>query len=177
MPYCHSILPRMCRGTEEERSRGGFQRSEIHKEDVSTHDTVACALCGSPASLHCPADDAFLCRKCDRWVHGANFLAQRHIRCFLCNSCQGLTHRHLIATSTEVILPLIVSRGEKRQCDMNVQAECSTTPEMPFLFLWVLFSPFPANDSYMFTWIKPNWLFSGWCLESVFTNSNSGLGA
>ncbi|KAE9457794.1 hypothetical protein C3L33_10310, partial [Rhododendron williamsianum] len=92
----------MCRGTEEERSRGGFQRSEIHKEDVSTHDTVACALCGSPASLHCPADDAFLCRKCDRWVHGANFLAQRHIRCFLCSSCQGLTHRHLIATSTEM---------------------------------------------------------------------------
>lgn len=149
MPYCHSILPRMCRGTEEERSRGGFQRSEIHKEDVSTHDTVACALCGSPASLHCPADDAFLCRKCDRWVHGANFLAQRHIRCFLCSSCQGLTHRHLIATSTEVILPVIVSRGREKtvwyECPSRVlnntgnAVSVSLSPFSPLSCYWFLY--------------------------------------
>lgn len=167
----------MCRGAEEERGHGGLQRPENHKEHVSSHDTVACALCGSPASLHCQADNAFLCRKCDKWVHGANFLAQRHVRCFLCNSCQGLTHRHLIATSTEVLLPVIMSRGKKSRCDINVQAECSTTPEMPFLFLWLFFFlSFAAIDSYMLTWIKPNWLVSGRCSESVFANSNSGLG-
>ncbi|KAH7861851.1 hypothetical protein Vadar_031755 [Vaccinium darrowii] len=125
----------MCRGTKAEQSHGGFRWSDIQKEAVSDNSTVACALCRSRASLYCQADDAFLCKKCDKWVHGANFLAQRHIRCFLCYSCQGLTHRYLIGTSTEVMLPVIASWGEKNRCDSNVQMECSTTPKMPFLFL------------------------------------------
>ncbi|KAF6162999.1 hypothetical protein GIB67_021148 [Kingdonia uniflora] len=56
---------------------------------------TSCELCSSRASLYCEADDAFLCRRCDRIVHGANFLALRHIRCFLCGTCQNLTRKYL----------------------------------------------------------------------------------
>jgi len=49
------------------------------------------------------ANDAYLCKKCDEWVHIANFLALRHVRCFLCNTCQNLTHRYLIGIS-EILL-------------------------------------------------------------------------
>ncbi|PSS05798.1 B-box domain protein [Actinidia chinensis var. chinensis] len=128
----------MCRGREEGQNRGGFRSSEAPREAVSAHDrhgTVACELCESPASVYCQADEAFLCRKCDKWVHGANFLAQRHIRCLLCSSCHGLTQRYLIGTSTEVLLPTIVSTGERGQCSSDAQTECSRTLKMPFLFL------------------------------------------
>jgi hypothetical protein len=39
-----------------------------------------CELCGSAAAVHCAADSAFLCPRCDAKVHGANFLASRHVR-------------------------------------------------------------------------------------------------
>ncbi|KAF8658631.1 hypothetical protein HU200_059097 [Digitaria exilis] len=39
-----------------------------------------CELCGAPAAVHCEADAAFLCAACDAKVHGANFLASRHLR-------------------------------------------------------------------------------------------------
>ncbi|KAI8007995.1 B-box domain protein 30 [Camellia lanceoleosa] len=107
----------MCRGIEEEQNQGGFWRIDAISAHVG-RGTVACALCKSRASLYCQADEAFLCRKCDKWVHGANFLAQRHIRSLLCNSCQGLTHRYLMGTSTEVLLSTVVSRpGERSKCD------------------------------------------------------------
>ncbi|KAL6888437.1 hypothetical protein ACP4OV_009463 [Aristida adscensionis] len=39
-----------------------------------------CELCGGAAAVHCAADAAFLCLRCDARVHGANFLASRHLR-------------------------------------------------------------------------------------------------
>ncbi|KAK1615383.1 hypothetical protein QYE76_020900 [Lolium multiflorum] len=39
-----------------------------------------CELCGGVAAVHCEADSAFLCAACDAKVHGANFLASRHLR-------------------------------------------------------------------------------------------------
>ena len=42
-----------------------------------------CELCGGAAAVHCAADSAFLCLRCDAKVHGANFLASRHLRCRL----------------------------------------------------------------------------------------------
>ncbi|CAN6237298.1 unnamed protein product [Urochloa humidicola] len=39
-----------------------------------------CELCGGAAAVHCAADSAFLCLRCDARVHGANFLASRHLR-------------------------------------------------------------------------------------------------
>jgi hypothetical protein len=41
---------------------------------------TACELCGGVAAVHCEADSAFLCASCDAKVHGANFLASRHLR-------------------------------------------------------------------------------------------------
>ncbi|GJN19141.1 hypothetical protein PR202_gb06381 [Eleusine coracana subsp. coracana] len=41
---------------------------------------TACELCGGAAAVHCAADSAFLCLRCDARVHGANFLASRHQR-------------------------------------------------------------------------------------------------
>ena len=98
----------MCRGTEAKKHGGGFSRSFPPEEAAShgaTRGSTSCELCGLQASLYCQADDAYLCRKCDKWVHKANFLALRHIRCFLCNTCQNLTRRYLIGASVEVILP------------------------------------------------------------------------
>ncbi|KAG5242058.1 zinc finger family protein [Salix suchowensis] len=126
----------MCRAIlHQERKNQG---SSCSKEVVSSEETsrlVFCELCGSRASLYCQADDAFLCQKCDRWVHGANFLARRHVRCMLCNSCQNLTQRYLIGASTEVLLPAIVSWRERRQCDSNLEKKSSGSLKTPFLFL------------------------------------------
>ncbi|XP_059450820.1 B-box domain protein 30-like [Corylus avellana] len=103
----------MCKGLGEGKL-GGVCGLPGHQDDDSPHaaaattGSVPCELCGSRASLYCQADDAFLCRKCDKWVHGANFLARRHIRCFLCNSCQNLTQRYLIGASLEVVLPTML---------------------------------------------------------------------
>ncbi|KAM0841269.1 hypothetical protein ACQ4PT_059117 [Festuca glaucescens] len=41
---------------------------------------TGCELCGGVAAVHCEADSAFLCAACDAKVHGANFLASRHLR-------------------------------------------------------------------------------------------------
>ncbi|XP_021907289.1 B-box domain protein 30 [Carica papaya] len=109
----------MCRGVEREGNDGVFpsqQRAEM----------VSCELCGSRASLYCQADDAFLCRKCDKWVHQANFLALRHVRCLLCSSCQKLTQRYLVGASREVVLPTVVGWPETTrqpgQCD-NIEVD------------------------------------------------------
>ncbi|MBA0863306.1 hypothetical protein Goshw_019310, partial [Gossypium schwendimanii] len=99
----------MCKGLQQGRNasssclkEGGFSLSS---NATRGSGLVKCELCKSRASLYCQADDAYLCRKCDKWVHGANFLAFRHIRCFLCNTCQNLTQRCLIGASHEVLLP------------------------------------------------------------------------
>ncbi|XP_050206699.1 B-box domain protein 30-like [Mercurialis annua] len=142
----------MCRGIEERRNQTSFRKKEVEAEAVSaisseeddeTSSTlVCCELCGSKASLYCQADDAFLCRKCDKWVHGANFLANRHIRCFLCNTCQNLTQRYLLGASVEMVLPTIVTttgrddRTRSSICDSNNgDKHCSKSLKMPFLFL------------------------------------------
>ncbi|XVE92874.1 hypothetical protein REPUB_Repub01dG0141300 [Reevesia pubescens] len=103
----------MCKGLQQENTS-----SSCLKEGVSPNATswvssglVNCELCNSRASLYCQADDAYLCRKCDKWVHEANFLALRHIRCFLCSTCQNLTQRYLIGASNEVLLPSMILLG------------------------------------------------------------------
>ncbi|WVY99681.1 hypothetical protein V8G54_025751 [Vigna mungo] len=85
---------------------------------------TCCELCGLEACLYCEADDAYLCRRCDRRVHGANFLAFRHIRCFLCNSCRNLSRRYLIGESLEVVLP----------DNTGTYRKCSRLHTNPFLF-------------------------------------------
>ncbi|KAF5481116.1 hypothetical protein F2P56_001796 [Juglans regia] len=132
----------MCRGLEEEKLGGlcRLQSTHLDAEDTppgATAVTVPCELCGSRASLYCQADDAFLCRKCDKCVHGANFLALRHIRCFLCNTCQNLTQRYLLGASFEVMLPTIVSlsEGSDHSCNSDIGKQCSRKLKMPFLLL------------------------------------------
>ncbi|XP_059661042.1 B-box domain protein 30 [Cornus florida] len=129
----------MCKGGGgEEGSQRDFGQSMIKKEVDSADGTegpVSCELCSSEASLYCQADDAFLCRKCDRWVHGANFLAQRHIRCLLCTTCHSLTRRYLIGASLEVVLPTILSLTQRSQCNSDGKTMCPRTLKMPFLFL------------------------------------------
>lgn len=125
----------MCRGRGEDQSPRSPSLSNTKKED---NGSIICELCSSKASLYCQADDAFLCGKCDSWVHGANFLAQRHIRCLLCSTCRRLTQRYLIGTSARVMLPAVVSLKESRQRDTNLDATNSKSVKQPFLFLWWL---------------------------------------
>ncbi|CAH9116473.1 unnamed protein product [Cuscuta europaea] len=84
----------MCKGKSSTEERG-------IAAPCLTVPSVSCELCESAASLYCKADDAFLCRKCDRLVHSANFLVRRHVRCLLCTVCRGLTQLCLIGTSTQ----------------------------------------------------------------------------
>ncbi|CAN4097078.1 unnamed protein product [Withania somnifera] len=109
-------------------------RRESEEENIKQTNYFSCELCKSEASLYCQADDAFLCGKCDKLVHGANFLAQRHLRCILCGFCKRLTQRYLIGVSSEVILLPTVVRWN---LDDNSDEEnsCSTTVKEPFLFL------------------------------------------
>lgn len=47
-----------------------------------------CDFCGEgQATVHCRADNARLCLSCDRHVHSANALSQRHSRTLLCQGC------------------------------------------------------------------------------------------
>lgn len=91
----------MCRGREEAEEREG-PRAKARKKVIS------CELCSLEASLYCAADDAFLCRNCDRFVHAANFLAQRHIRCLLCSSCRCFTRRYIVGTSLSSLEGMII---------------------------------------------------------------------
>jgi hypothetical protein len=50
-----------------------------------------CDLCGGAAAVHCAADSAFLCLRCDARVHGANFLASRHQRRRLLGAADSTT--------------------------------------------------------------------------------------
>ncbi|XP_052207996.1 B-box domain protein 30-like [Diospyros lotus] len=128
----------MCKGREDDqeqrrprqrrgRQKGGFRWSETAaKEEVSGRTSVACELCDSEAALYCQADGAYLCRKCDQLVHGANFLARRHVRCFLCSSCQGLTRRCLVGASSRVLIPAAMIRNSN-----PMKRKCSTTLRRP----------------------------------------------
>lgn len=47
-----------------------------------------CDFCGEgQATVYCRADSALLCLSCDRHVHSANALSQRHSRTLLCHGC------------------------------------------------------------------------------------------
>ncbi|BBH00018.1 B-box type zinc finger family protein, partial [Prunus dulcis] len=70
----------------------------------------------------------------DQWVHEANFLALRHVRCLLCNTCQNLTQRYVVRISVEVMLPTILSWAERKGCSSNNKRRRSTTLKRPFLF-------------------------------------------
>lgn len=123
--HIESLILNMCKGAEPEK-QGGFCSSFPPKESATTTgSSKCCELCGLQASLYCQADDAYLCRKCDKWVHGANFLALRHIRCFLCNTCQNLTRRYLIGASVEVVLPANVSWSKGNLPNNSTLRKCS----------------------------------------------------
>ncbi|XP_010551026.1 PREDICTED: B-box domain protein 31-like [Tarenaya hassleriana] len=118
----------MCKGVEEEkeiRSGGGERQTLCPKQSAA----VRCELCGWRASLYCDADAAFLCKKCDRLVHQANFLAGRHVRRVLCTSCQKLTRRCIVGEGFSVVLPLGVTRQGEEDSDNN------HTAKVPFVFI------------------------------------------
>lgn len=128
----------MCRGLEEANQRDFFRRLPIPKEVVQPDvlvGSVSCELCGKAASVYCEADRAYLCRKCDQKVHGANFLAYRHIRCFLCNKCNKFIHRYLIGVSNEVVLPFTMSWAQRNLCNSTAKTNCSKRLKRPFLHL------------------------------------------
>ncbi|GMJ06718.1 microProtein 1a, B-box domain protein 31 [Hibiscus trionum] len=113
----------MCKGLQQE-NKSGYCLSNTDRVPRSMN----CELCNSRAVLYCEADDAYLCRKCDQWVHEANFLALRHVRCFLCGTCQNVTQRYLIGASREAVLPT-----GRRHCDSDMETKHSTKTH--FLFL------------------------------------------
>lgn len=60
----------------------------VHMQAPS--QSVPCDCCGNKeAMLYCLQDRARLCPDCDRQVHSANSLAERHTRTWICSSCRG----------------------------------------------------------------------------------------
>ncbi|MCO5561330.1 hypothetical protein L7F22_014951 [Adiantum nelumboides] len=50
--------------------------------------SATCDYCGdAPSTVYCAADAARLCLSCDRHVHSANAVSQRHSRTLLCDGC------------------------------------------------------------------------------------------
>lgn len=135
----------MCIGRVEERKDECLREACVcednhdHTSGFISSLSISCELCDSEASIYCQADDAFLCGKCDARVHAANFLAQRHIRCFLCTDCYALTYRYLIGVSVQVLLPTIVCKKENIRNRSNnksdVESNSSNQVIRPFLFL------------------------------------------
>ncbi|KAK7404924.1 hypothetical protein VNO78_05980 [Psophocarpus tetragonolobus] len=132
----------MCKGAEEKKLGAlcrSFQHEEITSLASTRGSTTSCELCGLQASLYCQADNAYLCRKCDKWVHKANILALRHVRCFLCNTCQNLTQRYMIGVSMEIVVPStvgwIVQKQEQNPDDNNTDRYSSRTINCPYTFL------------------------------------------
>ncbi|CAN1161180.1 B-box domain protein 30 [Linum perenne] len=131
----------MCRGLQQKRSNAidDHHQHHHHQEGLNSVSSAArnCELCGERARLYCQADNAYLCQKCDRYVHAANFLAQRHIRCLLCTICHGFTQRYLVGASTEVVVPELKEEDQEVEED---EEQCSEEAEdasvkLPFLFL------------------------------------------
>ncbi|GAB2274871.1 zinc finger protein [Dionaea muscipula] len=139
----------MCQGKQQEaNSKEKTPPPPPHHHGAAMDAAASCELCGSEASLYCQADDAYLCRKCDQWVHGANFLANRHIRCLVCGTCRQFTRRYLVGSSSEVTLPTLVGLKRGRTSfdqsagsicdgdhDHGDETESSRSLKMPFLFL------------------------------------------
>ncbi|XXG83022.1 hypothetical protein AAC387_Pa10g0881 [Persea americana] len=109
----------MCSGKEEKMT----QIPSSHWRQGA----ITCELCNSRATIYCRSDDAFLCRTCDKHVHKANFLALRHIRCVLCESCQKPKHRYIIGSSFELTTPFIGLVANIGLAKAAAQAE-KTTP-------------------------------------------------
>ncbi|CAI5464921.1 unnamed protein product [Closterium sp. Yama58-4] len=73
--------------------------------------STPCALCPSPAAVHCAADGAHLCVKCDQAVHVANALVMKHPRALLCCSCHQPTDVQFLGFPTALTLPLVFCHG------------------------------------------------------------------
>lgn len=91
---------------------------------------LKCELCCNEAALHCEADSANLCYKCDANVHGVNFLVARHVRVVLCSGCFQYTQRNLSGPSP--------SAGQSFCCaccksqDIEKISLCNSTAESAF---------------------------------------------
>ncbi|KAJ1278133.1 hypothetical protein BS78_04G056000 [Paspalum vaginatum] len=70
-------IPSLRGARKEGRPR---RRRKERKASSAMGGGARCELCGGAAAVHCAADSAFLCLRCDARVHGANFLASRHLR-------------------------------------------------------------------------------------------------
>lgn len=56
------------------------QSSPSSEVCFSVSSDQRCSLCGAVAVVHCDADQAFLCERCDGYVHGHNLVVSRHVR-------------------------------------------------------------------------------------------------
>ncbi|XP_009630350.1 B-box domain protein 30-like [Nicotiana tabacum] len=124
----------MCQGRNEGEEDSTLKTYCLKEGKANIGSKIYCELCSSEASVYCQADDAYLCWKCDKWVHGANFLAQRHVRCLLCGVCRSLTRRFLVGTSSEVILPTVFTLGQRSR-RRDADSESTDSRKEPFLFL------------------------------------------
>jgi hypothetical protein len=85
---CPDPAPRLQSLTREGRKEMGVDAAAAA---AAGKTKTRCDLCGGAAAVHCAADSAFLCLRCDARVHGANFLASRHQRRRLLGAADSTT--------------------------------------------------------------------------------------
>ncbi|CAN6448339.1 unnamed protein product [Victoria cruziana] len=82
---------------------------------------VVCDFCGDQRSVvYCKSDAACLCLSCDRNVHSANALSQRHSRTLLCDGCNSQPARVRCIEEKMSFCP---------NCDWNRHGGSTTTSE------------------------------------------------
>ncbi|CAL9046771.1 zinc finger protein CONSTANS-LIKE 9-like [Musa acuminata AAA Group] len=109
-----------------------------------------CDFCGEQRSIvYCRSDAASLCLSCDRNVHSANALSQRHSRTLLCDRCSA---QPAVIRCTEESVSLCqncdwnghagsaVSSGHKRET-INCYIGCPSAAE--FSRIWSFFQELP----------------------------------
>ncbi|KAK1294815.1 Zinc finger protein CONSTANS-LIKE 14 [Acorus calamus] len=79
----------------------------------------ACDFClVSKAVIYCRADSARLCLSCDRHVHSANPLSQKHVRSRICDNCRSSPAS--VACTTDGLLLC-------RDCDFDSHGTCGSS--------------------------------------------------
>lgn len=89
-----------------------------------------CELCCNDAALHCQADSASLCYKCDANVHGVNFLVARHVRVVLCSGCYHHTERNVSGATPNADQSFCCACCKSQ--DIEQTSLCNSTAESAF---------------------------------------------
>lgn len=114
---------------------------------------IRCDVCEKEeASVFCPSDEAALCAACDRHVHRANKLAEKHNRFSLLQSTAAAANSLPLCDICQVRRAFLFCREDRailcRECDIPIHITNDRTQKHTrFLLTGVKVSPSPLASS------------------------------